>query len=138
MKTTEVPIIGGSIKYQSLEVKDLRIGNWLITYATALPQYFRVTSWHIKYLDENGFRDEAPVPLTPEILKACGFENPTNEFLNNYFFKDFNIYYSKEYCEWTIDDRGDNEGSKPRLIQYLHQLQNIYFALTNNELEITL
>lgn len=119
----------------TIQVSDLRIGNWLITYAAALPQYFKITSWHIKYFDENGFRDESPIPLTPELLeKNCGFKNG---LLIN-FEKSIKIKVSSIDPIAYVGNATDTSGVAIKNIQFLHQLQNLYFALTQTELPITL
>lgn len=106
----------------AIKASELRIGNWLITYATALPQYFKITSWHIKYFDENGIRDESPIPLTPEILEKC-LSLPVKMRLIPFRVNDFFFYY---------------EDVPLFPVHYVHQLQNLYFALTQTELPITL
>lgn len=73
-----------------------------------------------------------PIPLTPEILEKYGFEK-SNEF-RTYRLNEFDIEYVFGEWHWVVDDRGDNEGTKPRTIKYLHQLQNLYFLLTGKEL----
>jgi len=77
------------------------------------------------------------IPLTPEILEKCGFEYyklriPGSTFLE--LDKDgehFNIFL-KQINE---DGRTDSILLKYEL-KYLQQLQNLYFALTGEELEI--
>lgn len=78
-----------------------------------------------------------PVLLTPDLLEKCGFKQ-SNEFDDTFRLNQFDVFYRKTYCEWTVDDRGDNEGSKPRIFRHLHQLQNLIYAVTGSELTITL
>lgn len=73
------------------------------------------------------------VELTPEILEKCGINKDLPDLYDSY--SDSNIIIHKEKdgyavfaTEWTI---GEN-------FKYLHQLQNLYYALTNTELTITL
>ena len=80
-----------------------------------------------------------PIPLTPEILEACGFEKEednytmkVNEQLFVYYggyerivrlcFYDGNYSYPVHY---------KNAGNQ---FQYLHQLQNLFYSLTGEEL----
>lgn len=84
-----------------------------------------------------------PIPLTKEILLKCGFERARGtekEFavlkcglmnLNPLLTDKGNTYSIALECGWT--DRRLKKG-----IIYLHQLQNLYFALTGEELNITL
>lgn len=85
----------------------------------------------------DGAKHYFPIELAPDILEKVGFEQ-SNEFDDTFRFKEIDVYYRKSYCEWTVDDRGDNEGTKPRFIKYLHQLQSIYHSLTGEELKIEL
>ena len=89
-----------------------------------------------------------PIPLTEEILLKAGFEkiksrhdyfilssydqyNPTPEGcrVNVYFdFDGVRVYYAFE-----------SDGARMiRRIHFVHQLQNLYYALTGEELEIDL
>jgi len=73
-----------------------------------------------------------PIPLTAELLKKCGFETLPGEM------------YTHGYL--TLQELQDNNTKvfqfhdfefKPK-IRYLHQLQNFYFALMGEELEVSL
>lgn len=81
-----------------------------------------------------------PIPLTSEILKQCGFAEETYHLLSHPHMK----------CRWVIQNMSGNSLATPFLrfdgtcrppfistdVYFLHQLQNIYFALTNKELMI--
>lgn len=75
-----------------------------------------------------------PIPLTEEWLVKFGFKN------DNFY----NTYALKEYCI-DIKDGEFNVMNDPcssagcyylTTIKYVHQLQNLYFALTGEELEL--
>lgn len=69
-----------------------------------------------------------PIPLTEEILLKCGFEKAkVNTIINAYISFSFylTIYDDKLFYEW----KGGNIE-----VKHLHQLQNLYFALTGQEL----
>lgn len=78
----------------------------------------------IEWLEYENF---SPIPLTPKILEKCGFDNYRVGLWGNTYslgviklLKDKEIYILVDIpkCEITS----------------LHQLQNLYFALTNTEL----
>lgn len=115
---------------------ELRIGN-LLEFSG---DYFKVKSISQKIVgvDRNkGIVEFKPselntIPLTEEILLSCGFENETGSifeikidngwYLNweqNYIF----LNYKENECEISH-----------RKIEHLHQLQNLYFELTGQEL----
>ena len=69
-----------------------------------------------------------PIPLTEEWLLKFGFLKCDNgSFYISFWGRD---YY---YNDCTLTMRGVNIQSK---IEYVHQLQNLYFALTNEELTL--
>ena len=81
-------------------------------------------------LSENNCEDIKPIPLAGEILLKCGFfRQPWGLVLNELVFKD-NLKCTE--LKFMI---GNGFNVK---IKYLHQLQNLYFALTNKELEINI
>lgn len=73
-----------------------------------------------------------PIPLTEEILLKCGFITNSGRV----FFKD-NIGY-----EFGVTNRAvykiDDGFILFKHIKHLHQLQNLYFALTGEELNVEL
>lgn len=87
----------------------------------------------------------SPIPLTPEVLEACGFiKNAFHQLIDNRIVNGaYRRYYFKERpCRGT-------EGIMNALYQenrygdefiaycrYLHSLQNIYYALLGEELTI--
>lgn len=89
--------------------------------------------------------DFVPIPLTPEILLRCGFEfySPLKHWR---IVKDEQWYSISELklssgetilCfSWTnlAWDEGQSMPNKP--VQYLHQLQNLYFAIAGQELTV--
>lgn len=75
-----------------------------------------------------------PIPLTPEILEAAGFERGCPYSKNGwtapeqaFFFEDDNNFDPREMSSGRVFSVE---------IKHLHQLQNLYFALTGTELTI--
>ena len=106
-----------------MKANELRIGNWVSNGEIE----FQITSKDIYHLDVYVGRVIAnPIPITPEWLKRFGFENRGN----NLFVKGkIELRYYANRCEVVV--RGINI-----TYQYVHQLQNLYFALTGEELEL--
>ena len=79
-----------------------------------------------------------PIPLTEEWLLKFGFENVHTDW----FYKDIAKTNSYQFCfniclsngKITLDS-GFDENSIIKL-KYVHQLQNLYFALTGAELTV--
>lgn len=70
------------------------------------------------------------IPLTEDILLRLGFEKQHNE-------DDFDYWFKKGFCDDILWEHSEgfchnlNHGGD---IKYVHQLQNLYFALTGEEL----
>jgi hypothetical protein len=151
-------------KRKKMNANELRIGNWIeiksaehwIDKVIELPliEYYsekersncfkiRIGTKRIQVDEEKAF----PIPLTVEIVEKCGFyplEKKTatgfTRYANNYMellvdegenpFKNITAYYEVNLAHqsWL--------GHRPNL--YLHQLQNLYFALTGSELKVNL
>jgi hypothetical protein len=82
------------------------------------------------------------IPLTPEILIKCGFS--VNDKAGNwhsightiYSVKGFSVGVRKKYIGWYNKCEDDFYSTFYPEIKYLHQLQNLYYALTGVELEV--
>jgi len=86
------------------------------------------------------------LPLTEKILLACGFvkcEGKFGEYFKCSKLDGFRIWLTEynNYSWWSIG-RKDYESDETVFIfkdcKHLHQLQNLYFALTNQGLDVKL
>ena len=114
-----------------MEARELRIGNF-VEYGNDIEQ---ITIHHL-FGVLNG-DDVQPIPLTEKWLLNLGFE--FNEFHKNYKVKVDYYHHSIKFYqnEWVYsNDISDASCHTITSIQYVHQLQNIYFALTGEELTI--
>lgn len=80
---------------------------------------------------EYALNDFEPIPVTSEVLLACGCElSPDKE---HYFLKHHGFCLLFDGEDWCLKMRADD----PCLIlyfKYLHQFQNVYLDLTKTEL----
>lgn len=115
---------------------ELRIGNYVLHKG----KEYRVDGYDIYKLDESNCDDISEISLTEEWLVKFGFNKKllkrigtTDLFLQGEFNSEFNqVYLSTDIGEGKICDPNTMiEGFK-----YVHQLQNLYFALTGTELTI--
>lgn len=121
-----------------IKANEIRVGNWLNDPRQYNPKffpktdngYFKATARDIQYAEEF-----EPIPLTEEILLKCGFEYVEEVF--SYCCKFHNIYIST-IGEFIFAPFCTNDSDCLVKIKYLHQLQNLYFALTGQELEVNL
>ena len=109
-----------------IDAKDLRIGNWVMgIYKPTQIVGIDLTSEFVGCL---------AIELTEDILLKCGFErHSTNHFWFRYGFFCISILGYVELISWDmkvfkIDVK----------ITYLHELQNVIFALTQKELTVQL
>lgn len=132
-----------------IPANELRIGNYVTNGSNYLTiEYFMLNTG----LDDNV--DYDPIPLTSEILEKCGFYilhhmgilQPTFGLDNDselfFSFDDetpFCVYdCSKDNYDENIEIGSFYTETHLHHIKYLHQLQNLYFALTGEELKIEL
>lgn len=137
-----------------MKANELRIGNWI----DAMKGNFfdRKGFVQVSSIDNYGINDWQDmgasgsllfdyingIPLTPEILESCGFE----KFSAIGLLKCYAIMIDKENEIELLITVGQqyafmelpgwqNQNNK---LNYLHQLQNLYFALTGEELTVNL
>jgi len=129
-----------------IQANELRIGNLVnILHPISKKWNFeRIKAKTIANIEHNPNHDLIvnniePIPLTPEILEKCGFERSDNlysmyrlQILNEWTA--FYINPKHSLCELSIS----KHGAVVKTCKYVHQLQNLYFALTGDELEVNL
>lgn len=110
----------------------LRIGNYVYNDAKGLPKGYEqaLTASDIWYINacETNHSDHQfyPIPLTYEYLKKLGFVK-----INGGFENGIRIEYVPEMdCYWL--ETNNEVQTSP--IKYVHQLQNLHFALQGKEL----
>lgn len=126
-----------------MEARELRIGNLINIdgepqIVTALPNgsgAFSDVFIEADYFDVhtnvefNKVSEVQPIPLTEEWLEKFGFEGKHGEFtLNDFVVRPKTGYFEIKGYE------SDYSGVLLALPKYVHQLQNLYFALTEKEL----
>ena len=131
-----------------MEARELRIGNLI---STPYEEVFEVDSFMIQNILYHKL-DVKPIPLTEEWLLKFGFEEGKSKWFGKKYFTDFSesveemkIDYNVVSNRLAIYDSVEetdmvNILSHPiftaKRVHYVHQLQNLYFALTGEELTI--
>jgi len=123
-----------------IKVNELRIGNW-VEYNNRLWKVGSITDFPtIGVSDSNEeclLNEELsmPIPLTPDILEECEFIE-----IGSFLYKGkFSISLpSDDKLLWKNGRTYFNSWNIGDAPKYLHQIQNMYFALTGDELNVQL
>lgn len=124
-----------------IKVTDIRIGNWVNGNYNGFSkdvQIYAISHTYIQHSTENDLpiANFKPIELTEEWLKKFGFEYDYDQESKSWSLMtscekfDYLFEISNKYQEYFQPDflRID--------IKYVHQLQNLYYALTGTELEL--
>jgi hypothetical protein len=139
-----------------MQINELRIGNWVRgeNKYKKTEEFIKVESIHYKGINvyddteyghpvieaDYSFEDLQPIPLTSELLEKCGFV--LDKGVGVWFDKKENDGFRFTFTLWDSYEGGylftREMPSNHIPVFYLHQLQNLYFALTGEELNIEL
>lgn len=124
----------------SIDARELRIGIWVKQ--LHLGKYTQVDLFTLgEIADDETYLDHLmPIPLSPEMLEKCGFKKNTDGQGYDILL---NLPLNSDWMYLVWNDSGfylSNEDIVLVILKcdYLHQLQNLYFALTQTELTINL
>ncbi len=122
-----------------MDARELRIGNFVKLNEkefTIIHEILEVgMTCKTKSLGQKDYyeiEDLTPIPLTEEWLLKFGFDLNSDHFIGEVWGIEGNNYYFCISCKsYTFVHSSFNTR-----IEYVHQLQNLYHALTGKELEI--
>ena len=115
-----------------MKASELRIGNSIIQDG----DFVFVTGWRLEFIGKNKL-EYKPIPLTEEWLLNFGFTRHHADYSNNIIYIK-NVPDNTEF-EWGVYPNELGSGiqiQNRKLLKHVHHLQNLYFALTGEELEI--
>ena len=133
-----------------IQANELRIGNkvyyngMIVTIQQILSDSVMAYSIADMPDDEYSFSEINPIPLSPEILEKCGFKEVFTKDWYSIRINDESYLYSnpRDGFGLTIENKDEetNTDIEELFIQlphikYLHQLQNLIFALCGEELK---
>jgi hypothetical protein len=128
-----------------MKATELRIGN-LVT-AVLSDETYKIDVWALRCIDDGNYQNSnypktkvfQPIQLTEEWLLKFGFEDKKTCFnlsKREELGHDFGDFAVSKYDDTQMKVwRGDRYIGGCH-IQHVHQLQNLYFALTNEELTL--
>lgn len=123
-----------------VQFNELRVGNLMHVGNGIYERVLEILCDSITTETKQGIFDFEGIPLTPEILEKAGFKYDEGMESYDLFTSSGLISIATDYSFFI----GDNHlecgfaGGNKSLVKYLHQLQNLYFALTGEELQIEL
>lgn len=114
-----------------IQPNELRIGNWVLGASRGLPQ--QVTAAMLYQFDKMNIH---PIPLTPEILEKARLKDV---WIKNSWMVVEDVS-GGEHFGWAMKVRNASYTKEIEFayFKYMHQLQNLIFALTGEELQIEL
>lgn len=141
-----------------MEINELRIGNYVKHYdpinGTNIYKVYRINDSGSVSLNDKGqlasctVEDIQPIELTDELLVKIGFEiqGRYRKFtsyelvirLSDSIVRIVYIVYNDGNPTIEIITFNEHNEYRNKDIKYLHQLQNVYYCLTGQELEIEL
>jgi hypothetical protein len=117
-----------------MEAKDLRIGN--LVYIGGQINEIELVDF-VDIYENYTIGIYKPIPLTEEWLLKFGFKSDDISWEYSKRLGNFYIMYDIEINSIYINDGSRYDGADiPKEIKHVHQLQNLYFALTGQELTL--
>lgn len=119
-----------------INANELRIGNWVKAGIMIEPLQVRTIDFNIKDRHLINWAsipcsDLHPIPLTHELIISAGFRHEINDDSSYYIQND--LWFCHIGDDWYLATHTEHKS-----LQSFHQLQNLYFALTGTELNISL
>jgi len=129
-----------------MKANELRIGNCIcksLQSGNGRKLFQKINAHDLLRIEDDNLFNYEPIPLTEEILLKCGFQIRDKNYSLNYggesmrfailetnIKNPFILYFHGRFGFNTESGRKDGDFC----ITHFHQLQNLYFALTNEEL----
>jgi hypothetical protein len=125
-----------------MESKELRIGNLLLDNDKIICEVKEIRENYILTNSLDNFKTLVaqiglyePIPLTEEWLLRFGFVECLDNYILDISQRISLVYFDRNECQFSIIQDVNNEiALKFGAVKYVHQLQNLYFALTGEEL----
>lgn len=113
-----------------MRASELRIGNWVYSELRNMQIELFDFADILNYYNANNLDHIEPIPLTEEWLVKFGFEDNGQSYEIEY------CVVRRNYNNKVMFDLFKNGEFIHSELKHVHQLQNLYFALTGEELTI--
>lgn len=120
-----------------IKANEIRLGNYVVSIENNI---YQIDEHDFEYTHNGCISDINPIPITEELLVKFGFEKPS--VCGSYvilYLNDENKPSSLQiplFRKDVIQICRSGICAYEAKCEYVHQLQNLYFALTGEELEI--
>ena len=115
-----------------IQANELRIGNWLEFNLHGSKWIGQIDHADFEFIFDNDLRCADPIPLTEDWLLKLGFEKVYKSNIHSRYYLDGLSYY------FFYDTKRQYADCSGLLIEceFVHDLQNLFFALRKQELEM--
>jgi hypothetical protein len=126
-----------------MKANELRIGNFL-KYDDEIIQVSNLCKNYVEFYDKEDLligdtpKYFQPIELTEELLVKIGFEGEMYEFCLHTEDANITVNLIENRVEISFFGNCEAELCIKYNVKYLHELQNVYYCLTNEELEVNL
>ncbi len=114
-----------------IKAEEVRYGNYI--WQNIREKRKKVTGLSARQINASNGKYFDGIPISKEILFSCGFSEKDMADLGIYIYLTISHEITLSLNEGTIWI-----GEHDTRVRYLHQLQNLYYALTQTELTINL
>ena len=119
-----------------INVKELRLGKYVIPNTDNIPWRVSAIARNYVYVElmteiTKGETEINPIPLDDEIMERLGFNSKWVRGV-------FGVATTSEHSDYVFYQKCEENGIAyfPKPLKYVHELQNMYYALTGEELKI--
>ena len=117
-----------------MEVKELMVGN-LLKKRQMIVTIDTIRRKKEYYVNQHKLEDLQPIPLTEEWLLKFGFENDGSYWRPKDCWHRY-VFHQRAFFTNVLNLEPEGGIVPHAQVYYVHQLQNLYFALTGKELTI--
>lgn len=123
-----------------MKAEELRIGNFVLhngnwsyrSHSAPSVISWEESDWYALGEYTISLEDVSPIPLTEKWLIDFGFEK--DDYCQHYYTLDFEIRLHDD--KWLYCPISEYFPAYSVVLPYVHQLQNLYFAITGEELQL--
>lgn len=123
-----------------INAQELRIGNKVYGQKDCIFTVLEIMACGITYDCDHQCAAHAewdeikPIPLSPDLLERCGFVEIEDEEDSSGWNRP-GMANSGNFIIWNFDGTLALDGYSDAPLNYVHQLQNLFYALTGHELQ---